>query len=371
MAGLLASAMSGAESLRRNLLDFVKDPIARIERSVGQTQDYQRELGDLYRQGYDAEGNVINPDAANAFNTAMANMAANMSNVAGATVWHGSPYKFERFDPTKIGSGEGAQAYGYGHYVAESPDVAKTYRDKLTIGENYVNGELLDPYNPRHYLASALDDAGGNKAEATEFLEFMSQRGGSKSIKDTAKNALELLQKGDAPKVDYVKPEGALYKLDLPDEQIANMLDWDQELGKQTPQIQALAKQHGLTMDDLGGDLVAAMDAKRPAGAEAMRQAGVPGIKYFDAQSRPSQNVITNRLLRLQEQFGGDAEKAVDEFMRSVHNTDKVKAEMRKDFLKQLQQARTSNFVVFPGNEGLLNILERNNQPLKNLLESQ
>lgn len=44
----------------------------------------------------------------------------------GMNVWHGSPHRFAptkenplgAFDAAKIGSGEGAQAYGYGHYLA-------------------------------------------------------------------------------------------------------------------------------------------------------------------------------------------------------------------------------------------------------------
>jgi predicted GNAT family acetyltransferase len=124
---------------------------------------------------------------------------------------------------------------------------------------------------------------------------------------------------------DYIKSQIAqlndqlpsVYKIDLPDDQIAKMLDWDAEISKQSKEVQDLAKQYGLNMDDLGGDLVAAMDAKRPAGAESMRQAGVPGIKYFDAQSR-----------------GG-------------------------------QKADTRNFVVFPKNEGLLKIEEVNGQPVQ------
>ena len=38
--------------------------------------------------------------------------------------YHGSPYDFERFDLSKIGTGEGAQAYGHGLYFAENPAVA-------------------------------------------------------------------------------------------------------------------------------------------------------------------------------------------------------------------------------------------------------
>jgi hypothetical protein len=45
----------------------------------------------------------------------------------GAIVWHGSPHKFDKFDSGKIGTGEGAQMYGHGLYLAETPDVAKAY----------------------------------------------------------------------------------------------------------------------------------------------------------------------------------------------------------------------------------------------------
>ena len=42
------------------------------------------------------------------------------------TVYHGSPYDFNKFSNEAIGTGEGAQAHGYGHYAALSKDVADT-----------------------------------------------------------------------------------------------------------------------------------------------------------------------------------------------------------------------------------------------------
>jgi len=62
----------------------------------------------------------------------------------------------------------------------------------------------------------------------------------------------------------------------------------------------------------------------------------------------------------LYQKYKGNAEAAVDEFMRSVYNTPKKKAEMRKQFLKELEAQKTSNFVVFPGEEKNMTILERN-----------
>lgn len=262
---------------------------------------------------------------------------------AGLTVFHGSPAKFKKFDPTKIGSGEGAQAYGYGHYVAESQDVAKQYRDKLTTGENYVNGELFDAYNPKHYLASALNDASGNVSEAKDFLKTMSVSGGSKSIKETAKSALELLNKGESPKLEFVKPEGSFYKIDLPDEQIAKMLDWDKPLSKQPQVVQdamaklgykvnkadvdnytdsllsALMTDANVTLPkqplDLTGEALYRKIGSPEIAAQKLRELGITGIRYLDQGSRGT----------------GQG---------------------------------TSNFVVFPGNEDLLRILERNNTPL-------
>ncbi len=49
-----------------------------------------------------------------------------------ATVWHGSPHRFEAFDIQKINSGEGNQAYGWGLYLAQEKMVADYYRKTLS-----------------------------------------------------------------------------------------------------------------------------------------------------------------------------------------------------------------------------------------------
>ena len=45
----------------------------------------------------------------------------------GKIVYHGSPHKFYKFDASKIGTGEGAQAYGHGLYLADDVGVAGSY----------------------------------------------------------------------------------------------------------------------------------------------------------------------------------------------------------------------------------------------------
>lgn len=45
--------------------------------------------------------------------------------------FHGSPYTFEKFDITKVGTGEGAAAYGWGLYFSSHESIAKWYYENL------------------------------------------------------------------------------------------------------------------------------------------------------------------------------------------------------------------------------------------------
>jgi hypothetical protein len=54
--------------------------------------------------------------------------------------YHGTPHKVDKFRMTRIGSGEGAQAYGWGLYFAENKDVAEFYREVLSAGGRNEDG---------------------------------------------------------------------------------------------------------------------------------------------------------------------------------------------------------------------------------------
>ena len=258
------------------------------------------------------------PQVASALNQGAANLAAprTLNPQTGAIVWHGSPHKFDRFDSSKIGTGEGAQAYGHGLYLAESPQVAGSYSGKLSSELTY-NGRAMQREsgrNSRDSAAWALYLADGDKAAA----------------KASGLAKPELIDALDPAKL---KPGGQLYKVDLPDEQIARMLDWDKPLSQQAPGVaDALrglavdATTRKMLADDtrasaayklLGLDLSSADEAYQGSRevANALRQRGIPGLRYLDGGSRG----------------GGQG---------------------------------TSNFVVFPGEENALRILERNGRPL-------
>lgn len=325
MSGLLGQVFSAGNVARRKLTDLLGNPVLSAQQIVGNLNDRARVLNDMTSAAAQ-EGVNYGPASRQ-----LAGLLADAYNPIGMVVYHGSPAKFSRFDPTKIGSGEGAQSYGYGHYVAQSPAVAKDYQRRLAKEAQAtdlntkmqmvdVGGKPLTSFNV-DMDAALIDAAKSGKKEFLNVAESKKARwenlaqDQSYPFQDYAKQKAgaytSLLDTAKKTDVDYTGT-GMFYEIDLPDEQIARMLDFDKPLMQQSKEIQALAKQYGLTdPDHLGGDLIAAMDAKRPAGAELMRQAGVPGIRYLDQGSR------------------GTGEG-------------------------------TSNFVVFPGGEDLLTILRRN-----------
>jgi hypothetical protein len=319
--------------------------------------------------------------------------ALSAQTVSPLTVYHGSPAKFNRFDPTKIGSGEGAQAYGYGHYVAQAPDVARDYQRRLAKESQAndlntrmnlvdVGGTPLSKFNV-DVNSDLIDAAKIGKQEFINLANTKKARWEELSSDDTypfrdyAKQKVSgytsLLDAAKKSDVDYTGT-GMFYEIDLPDEQIARMLDYDKPLSQQTPQVQSNLKsvvdsqmgqgtweqwiKNNPDYRNLGNDL---FETRSPSEvSQLLRESGIPGIRYLDQGSRATPNITNQRLAALYQKHSGNAEAAVDEMMRSIYNTPKKKEEMRKQFLAQIQTPQTSNFVVFPGNEDLLTILRRN-----------
>ncbi|OUO94740.1 hypothetical protein [Cloacibacillus sp. An23] len=79
------------------------------------------------------------------------------------TAWHGSPFRFDRFSTENIGTGEGAQAHGWGLYFAGDREVSEGYRKKLRSGRS--RGQLYKVDIPEN---DVLLDEQKNFAEQPE-----------------------------------------------------------------------------------------------------------------------------------------------------------------------------------------------------------
>ena len=112
---------------------------------------------------------------------------------------------------------------------------------------------------------------------------------------DINKEVLEKYAKSiELDKFEGIQKPGSMYKADLPDEQIAKMLDYDKPFNQQLPNIQKAIKDaleirkrqtggYGL-FDPLEKSSVE--DLVKIIGEERLQQAGISGIKYLDEGSR-------------------------------------------------------------------------------------
>lgn len=58
------------------------------------------------------------------------------------SAYHGTPHRFDKFSVDNIGTGEGAQAHGWGLYFAQDKDVSEEYRKRLSREKN--RGDLFE-----------------------------------------------------------------------------------------------------------------------------------------------------------------------------------------------------------------------------------
>jgi hypothetical protein len=272
--------------------------------------------------------------------------------------YHGTPHTFAptegapfgEFSNEKIGSGEGAQVYGYGHYVAGRYGTAEYYRKALSRGqaepELTLDGSKVEdddrlPYNAQldqNGFASpqntALHAAGLSSGDTDKALKNL------RSAVDTNKrmladvkdnnarfgkggvnnpyapdaqqyyervighhqNAIDWLQ-DNASRIGWNKAmplQGNMLKLVVsPREE--ELLHWDEPLSQQSPEVQQKLQTTGLLHKDflakdptgeeiyrdIGGTLRGA--SYRSGDREAsgvLGAAGIPGIRYYDQGSR-------------------------------------------------------------------------------------
>ena len=157
----------------------------------------------------------------------------------GGIAWHGSPHKFARPDLSKIGTGEGAQAYGHGFYSAEARGVAKDYQKKLASRDfENPDGSVFDPFDHlvnRNVRATLQKTDGDVKAAIDRANELIKSMPGTQGA-EYAQKDIDVLSKLQGLK----RSEGHLYKMNIPDETIDKMLDWDKPLVEQSEYVKGL-----------------------------------------------------------------------------------------------------------------------------------
>lgn len=224
-----------------------------------------------------------------------------------APLFHGSPHNFDKFNMSKIGTGEGAQAYGHGLYFAENRGTAESYRDALSNARLLVDGEPVGEIGKL---------AGNARGEAARLLALNGTPSMANEVVDRSVAARKNGGYGFWPReAEKIKAEiaalsgkrietkagGNLYEVSI-DAEPEDFLDWDAPLDERIERrfdgqiAQTYLGRSGLEgmkralpradVKDAGGYIKAverifgARDASKMLG-----KSGIPGIRYLDSGS--------------------------------------------------------------------------------------
>ena len=265
--------------------------------------------------------------------------ADDASDVMFQLAWHGTPYRgIEKtgFKLNKIGTGEGAQAYGWGIYFASQRHVAEEYRRNLTRDTPQARYEMLGKHKD---MLDRQIRQGGSYLRYDEQGRVIAQ---GLALKDGADMKGVVIQPYSKWKLAKLKKQaaeleaqmnelrallgpggsiagGQLYQTEVPEDK--DLLIWDSPWNKQPLKVRravvnflrqvsngpahptqsdisrihaADALKHRIQnrkrSDALTGkDLYTAFRdifGGPKAASEALRAAGVPGLRYLDGMSR-------------------------------------------------------------------------------------
>lgn len=230
---------------------------------------------------------------------------------AGIRAYHGSPHSFDKFSMDKIGTGEGAQAYGHGLYFAEAEDVAKKYRDDLAGWGSAGAGRTLEA------VGGDVDRA---ILETQQKLDRLLERNASGAFKGAERN-FNMQRQIQEDKIAQLKAykdtggfsAGSMYEVNInanPDD----FLDWDAPAPQQSERVrkaltsiansdpevmsnfrEAMARgDSGSIYEAILQDKTGTVVGNQAGAAKRLREAGIPGIKYKDAGSRGTDAATRN-----------------------------------------------------------------------------
>jgi hypothetical protein len=240
-------------------------------------------------------------------------------------VWHGSPHRFDKFTTEKIGTGEGAQAFGWGLYFTDKKDIAKHYSDKLggrpkiVIGGGRIKPKteadrLVESRLSEKYRANSVLQTGIFKDDITRdvYRDIEKSIGANtNALKDGVRGSEDILQSLYDQKlaierfmehgVDY-KSESNIYKATLhkgKDPSEYTWLDWDENVSEEIDSAidiqlekEDLNRKFGYFLDKLtpskfygasGRETYKALSMTLGSDKEAslfLNRAGIDGIRY-------------------------------------------------------------------------------------------
>lgn len=285
MSEALGAVYSAADSFKRKLIDALRNPGATVDQIKGRMVDDLRGAREQLRAASDEGPATYGPAS-----RALAMKMADAYNPAGITVWHGSGNLFPKFDVTRAPTN--GFAYTRGAYTAGARDEAKGYSPRDPAYEERLVKLYNDASRKQDYTAmEVLEGAMLHQSPKELMSQFANPENYDPAFIRRASQVIRDVEK--LPNKSY------LYKVDLKDEVVPKLLQFDEPLSAQTnPSVQQLAQELGMNHPNewLGGDVIGRLRSRGVTDMEipkALREKGIPGLAYDSQQVRGSKNYVS------------------------------------------------------------------------------
>ena len=224
--------------------------------------------------------------------------------------WHGTPYDFDAFNLSGIGSGEGNQVHGWGLYFAQNREVSEGYKDTFgskgsavelngdiwTVSESgdwETDGKTAKYGEAVGYALDALEEHGTKDAAINALQKDLKEGKFRGAYIAEAQKAVDILQKGEGKG----HKGGRLLEVEIPDEDV--LLDEQKSFDEQPKKVRnALNK----LIDNMDEDQLWDIDNVGTVGIQGARKTAKRMFKNSTGQS------IYGTLYDL---YGGDKEASL------------------------------------------------------------
>ena len=215
----------------------------------------------------------------------------------GIFAFHGSGADFDEFKLSKIGTGEGAQAFGYGLYFTDSKDIAKFYKTHLSKevdidGKPFIRGNKHYPEILKNEsLSDNLSSTNGDLEKAIKYIEEtlneMKELKNVNGIETYSKELKDL--KELRGKVKVRENTGKTYEVKIK-AVMDDLIDYDKSLRQQNDKVKKILKpyyEYYMVAEtaDFGTLLESAYrHLPQDEFSERLAKEGIKGIKYQSGQ---------------------------------------------------------------------------------------
>lgn len=331
----------------------IQDPKDALKRSVGTGKEIYRYLStslgnmeeasqQLNKNGiegisyYDSEdGNCV---------VVFSDKAVNIIDKHNQRAWHGTPYDFDAFNLSGIGSGEGNQAHGWGLYFAQDREVSEAYKEILgdkgstvelngdvwtvnesgdweTTGKTAKYGEAIG------YALDALEEHGTKNAAISSLQKDLKEGRFRGTYIAEAQKAVNILQQGEAKG----HKGGRLLEAEIPDMDV--LLDEQKSFKEQPEKVKSALSElisntgegqlSGRLFKNATGKSIYKMlsnlygDDKRAS--LKLNEFGVKGITYKGTQDERCYVVFDDKAIEIRNKYDQEIKASYNSATGAIH----------------------------------------------------